>query len=66
MTAVIEVTGLTKRYGGQAVLDGISLQVEQGEIFGIRGPNGAGKTTAVECIEGSAEAGRGRGQAPRT
>ncbi|HET9972933.1 MAG TPA: ABC transporter ATP-binding protein, partial [Streptosporangiaceae bacterium] len=52
MTAVIEVTGLTKRYGGQAVVDGISLHVEQGEIFGILGPNGAGKTTAVECMEG--------------
>src|SRR5580658_6296869 len=52
MTAVIEVTGLTKRYAGQAVVDGISFQVEQGEIFGILGPNGAGKTTAVECMEG--------------
>jgi ABC-2 type transport system ATP-binding protein len=52
MTAVIEVTGLTKRYAGQPVVDGISLHVEQGEIFGILGPNGAGKTTAVECMEG--------------
>jgi ABC-2 type transport system ATP-binding protein len=52
MTPVIEVTGLTKRYGGQAVVDGISFQVEKGEIFGILGPNGAGKTTAIECLEG--------------
>jgi ABC-2 type transport system ATP-binding protein len=52
MTAVIEVTGLTKRYGGEAVVDGISFHVEEGEIFGILGPNGAGKTTAVECLEG--------------
>jgi ABC-2 type transport system ATP-binding protein len=52
MTPVIEVTGLTKRYGGQPVVDGISFQVERGEIFGILGPNGAGKTTAVECMEG--------------
>ena len=52
MTAVIEVTGLTKRYGGQAVVDGISFHVDAGEIFGILGPNGAGKTTAVECLEG--------------
>jgi DNA-binding NarL/FixJ family response regulator len=35
MTAVIEVTGLTKRYGGQAVVDDISFYVDQGEIFGI-------------------------------
>jgi ABC-2 type transport system ATP-binding protein len=52
MTAVIEVAGLTKRYGGRAVVNGISFHVEQGEIFGILGPNGAGKTTAVECLEG--------------
>jgi ABC-2 type transport system ATP-binding protein len=52
MTAVIEVMGLTKRYGGQAVVAGISFHVDQGEIFGILGPNGAGKTTAVECLEG--------------
>jgi ABC-2 type transport system ATP-binding protein len=52
MTGVIEVSGLTKRYGGHAVVDGISFRVDQGEIFGILGPNGAGKTTAVECLEG--------------
>jgi ABC-2 type transport system ATP-binding protein len=52
MTAVIEVTGLTKRYGGVAVVDGISFHVDKGEIFGLLGPNGAGKTTAVECLEG--------------
>jgi len=52
MTAVIEVTGLTKQYGGQAVVDDISFHVDKGEIFGILGPNGAGKTTAVECMEG--------------
>ncbi len=52
MAAVIEVAGLTKRYGGRAVVDGICFHVDQGEIFGILGPNGAGKTTAVECMEG--------------
>ena len=52
MAAVIEVSELTKRYGGHAVVDGISFSVEQGEIFGILGPNGAGKTTTVECLEG--------------
>ena len=52
MTAVIEVTGLTKRYGGLAVVDDIAFHVDAGEIFGILGPNGAGKTTAVECMEG--------------
>ena len=60
MTPVIEVTGLTKRYGGQAVVDGISFHVEQGEIFGILGPNGAGKTTAVECWKACGGATRAR------
>ena len=49
---VIEVTNLTKRYGDQTVVDGVSFAVEEGEIFGILGPNGAGKTTTVESISG--------------
>jgi ABC-2 type transport system ATP-binding protein len=49
---VIEVDGLTKRYGRHLALDGVSFSVEEGEIFGILGPNGAGKTTAVESIVG--------------
>ncbi|MEU9383011.1 ABC transporter ATP-binding protein [Streptomyces sp. NPDC048279] len=52
MPSVIEVTDLRKSYGGRAVVDGVSLAVEEGEIFGILGPNGAGKTTTVECVEG--------------
>jgi ABC-2 type transport system ATP-binding protein len=52
MTGVIEVSGLTKRYGDKTVVNGISFGVDEGEIFGILGPNGAGKTTAVECLEG--------------
>ncbi|TDD08433.1 ABC transporter ATP-binding protein [Nonomuraea deserti] len=50
--AVIDVAGLTKRYGDHTVLDGVSFSVEQGEIFGLLGPNGTGKTTTVECVEG--------------
>ncbi len=49
---VIVVEGLTKRYGGTAVVDGICFQVARGEIFGILGRNGAGKTTTVECLQG--------------
>ncbi|MGY5010456.1 ATP-binding cassette domain-containing protein [Streptomyces sp. 900105755] len=52
MPTDIEVTDLRKSYGGRAVVDGVSLAVEEGEIFGILGPNGAGKTTTVECVEG--------------
>lgn len=52
MANIIEVKGLRKVYGSRTVVDGVSLSVEHGEIFGILGPNGAGKTTTVECIGG--------------
>ena len=48
---IIEVNGLTKRYGGKAVVKNISFSVREGEIFGVLGPNGAGKTTTLEMIE---------------
>ncbi|MFF7332691.1 ABC transporter ATP-binding protein [Streptomyces sp. NPDC090306] len=51
-TPVIEVSELRKSYGGRPVVDGVSLAVEEGEIFGVLGPNGAGKTTTVECVAG--------------
>jgi ABC-2 type transport system ATP-binding protein len=50
--AIIQVSGLRKAYGGRTAVDGVSFEVEEGEIFGILGPNGAGKTTTVECVEG--------------
>lgn len=52
MKPAVEVRGLRKSYGGRAVLKGIDLRVEAGEIFALLGVNGAGKTTALECIEG--------------
>lgn len=48
---IITVKDLTKRYAGKTVVDGISFEVKQGEIFGILGPNGAGKTTTLEMLE---------------
>jgi ABC transporter related protein len=51
MSKIIEVHGLTKRYGDQTVVKGIDFSVEKGEIFGILGPNGAGKTTTLEMLE---------------
>lgn len=52
MKTAIMVEDLRKRYGEVQAVDGVSFQVEQGEIFGMVGPNGAGKTTTIECIEG--------------
>jgi len=60
MPTVVDVRGLHKEYGQTTAVDDISLQVEQGEIFGILGPNGAGKTTTVECIEGLRNPDRGQ------
>jgi ABC-2 type transport system ATP-binding protein len=49
--ASIVVKGLTKRYDDMTVVNDISFEVKQGEVFGILGPNGAGKTTTLEMIE---------------
>jgi ABC-2 type transport system ATP-binding protein len=49
---VIAVDDLRVRYGETVAVDGVSLAIRRGEIFGILGPNGAGKTTTVECIGG--------------
>ena len=48
----IEVADLEKRYGEVRAVDGVSLSVLAGEVFGLLGPNGAGKTTTVEILEG--------------
>ncbi len=48
---ILKVTDLRKLYDGKPAVDGISFEVEKGEIFGILGPNGAGKTTTLEMIE---------------
>jgi ABC-2 type transport system ATP-binding protein len=47
---MIQVEQLTKRYGSTVAVDGISFQVEQGEIVGFLGPNGAGKTTTMRIL----------------
>jgi ABC-2 type transport system ATP-binding protein len=52
--AAIETVGLVKRYGHTLALDGLTMQVPVGAVFGFLGPNGAGKTTAVKLLLGLA------------
>jgi len=49
---IIDVEGLTKRFGGRAVVDNVALKVRRGEIVGFLGPNGSGKTTTIRLICG--------------
>jgi branched-chain amino acid transport system ATP-binding protein len=51
-TTLLELKGVTKRFGGVAALNGVSASVSKGEILGVIGPNGAGKTTLLNCISG--------------
>src|ERR1700733_3887488 len=59
MHPVIRVSGVRKTYGRTVAVDEVSLEVGEGEIFGLIGPNGAGKTTTMECIEGLRKPDRG-------
>ena len=52
MAPAITVSNLVKAYGDVVAVDGISLEIEEGEVFALLGPNGAGKSTTVEILEG--------------
>lgn len=49
---LLEVTQMTKDFGGLRAVDGLNIQIEAGQILGLIGPNGAGKSTAFNCIAG--------------
>ena len=53
MSALLKVERLSKHFGGFTALDGVSIEVKQGERFGLIGPNGSGKTTLINCVSGS-------------
>jgi len=51
--AVLQVAGLTKRFGGFVALQDVALHLSAGERLGLIGPNGSGKTTLINCISGA-------------
>jgi ABC-2 type transport system ATP-binding protein len=57
---VLELKGLTRRYGDLVALDDLSFTVAEGQMFGFVGPNGAGKTTAMRIVLGVLEADAGQ------
>jgi len=50
--SILELNGLTRRFGDLTAVNGVNLSIRAGEIFGLLGPNGAGKTTAFNIIVG--------------
>lgn len=56
---MLKVSNLSKKYGGISVIDSVSFEVDEGEIFGLLGPRGSGKTTVMNIISGYAAADSG-------
>lgn len=52
MLPIVQVNGLTKKFGDFVAVDGVSFEIKQGEILGLLGPNGAGKTTTIQMLLG--------------
>jgi ABC-2 type transport system ATP-binding protein len=57
--AVLSLRNVTLRYGGFVAVDGLSLEVQSGEVFGLLGPNGSGKSTTLSAVAGALPAATG-------
>jgi ABC-2 type transport system ATP-binding protein len=57
---VIETTNLSKKYGKFTAVDGLNMQISEGQVFGFLGPNGAGKTTTILMLMGFCEPSSGQ------
>ena len=60
MSAILEVQGVTKQFGGVRAVSDVSFEIRPGDVFGIIGPNGSGKTTLINCITGFVKPTAGR------
>ena len=60
MNSIVEAINLTKKFGEKTVVDHISFEVAEGELFGFLGPNGAGKTTTIRMLTTLASISEGR------
>ena len=58
--SIIKTEGLTKRYGSLTAVNGLNLEIREGEVFGLLGPNGAGKTTTILMLLGLTEPSEGK------
>jgi len=53
VSAILKIKGVSKTFGGFTALSNVSLEIAQGERFGLIGPNGSGKTTLINCVSGA-------------
>ena len=61
MNPAIVAQGLTRKFGDLTVVDKVSFEVQQGEVFGFLGPNGSGKTTVIKMLTGILPVTEGKG-----